>query len=81
MLEALRQPLKGGEVAVAWAAGGCCFPARFQLTAPISPDFPQHRESAVVWTGLMREEPAECGGFTGRIDEADGGLRPAPRRI
>jgi predicted ATPase with chaperone activity len=33
MLEALRQPLKGGEVAVAWAAGGCCFPARFQLAA------------------------------------------------
>jgi predicted ATPase with chaperone activity len=41
MLEALRQPLEGGEVAVAWAAGGCCFPVRFQLTAPISPSFLQ----------------------------------------
>ncbi|MGA0584401.1 MAG: ATP-binding protein, partial [Castellaniella sp.] len=36
-LEALREPLETGCVTIARAAGGCTFPARFQLVAAMNP--------------------------------------------
>ncbi len=70
-LDALREPLESGEVAISRANGKTCFPARFQLIAALNPSPTGHYEGNLVRTNpqaILRYLSRLSGPFLDRFD-------------